>query len=344
MRNRFIFIITLFLCYAVTAQVGIGTRNPSVSAALDVESTSQGVLPPRMTTAARDAISVTAASKGLIIFNLDTKVLNLFDGITWHAIVNKDKVKICGESNSYASLLSCLQQNYTPTRTVGYDLARDILYSVIDVNLNTLELKGIYTDFTIIMDYSTSPDPSVHAFNMGINAEHAFPQSMGASLEPGQSDMFNLFPSRIEVNSSRSNCPYGEIVDADTETWFYLNQTLTTIPTAGINNYSEKDNDTTFPLLPASQQCSFEPRENRKGDVARAVFYYYTIYNSINNRTYLEYANDAFFNSMKATLLQWHLQDPVDRTEIERNNNIKLYQGNDNPFIIDASLPSRLFN
>jgi hypothetical protein len=344
MKKVFIFITTLFFWYTADAQVGIGTTNPSVSSALEVRSYSLGVLPPRMTGQDRDAIAVTPTSKGLIIFNLDTKVLNLFDGVTWHAIVNNETISICSENTTYTSLLACLQQNYTPTQTLGYNLARDVLYSEIDVNPNTQELKGIYTDFTIIMDYSTSPDPSIHAFNMGINAEHAFPQSMGASLEPAQSDMFNIFPCKIEVNSSRSNCPYGDIVDPDTETWYYLTQQLTTIPTTAINNYSEKDNETTFPLLTASQQCSFEPSENRKGDIARAIFYFYTIYNFVNSNTYLEYANDAFFNSMKTTLLQWHSQDPVDQIEMERNNKIKLYQGNENPFIIDATLPQRLFN
>ncbi|RXR31260.1 hypothetical protein EQG68_10260 [Flavobacterium piscinae] len=344
MKKVFIFITTLFFWYAAEAQVGIGTTTPSVSSALEVRSTSLGVLPPRMTTQERDAIPVTPTAKGLIIFNLDTKVLNLFDGVTWHAIVNHETVSICSENTSYASLLACLQQNYTPSQTLGYNVARDILYSEIDVNPITQELKGIYSDYTVIMDYSTSPDPSVHAFNRGINAEHVFPQSMGASLEPAQSDMFNIFPSKIEVNFSRGNCPFGEIVDADTEVWYYLTQELTTQPTMAIDNYSEKDNETTYPLLTATQQCSFEPSENRKGDIARAVFYFYTIYNSINNNTYPEYANDAFFNSMKTTLLQWHNQDPVDQIEMERNNKIKLYQGNDNPFIIDATLAERLFN
>lgn len=49
------------------AQVGIGTNSPNANAALDVVSTTQGMLFPRMTTAQRDAISSPA--KGLIIFN-----------------------------------------------------------------------------------------------------------------------------------------------------------------------------------------------------------------------------------------------------------------------------------
>ncbi len=49
------------------AQVGIGTTSPNANAALDVTSTSQGMLFPRMTSTQRDAISNPA--KGLTIYN-----------------------------------------------------------------------------------------------------------------------------------------------------------------------------------------------------------------------------------------------------------------------------------
>jgi hypothetical protein len=49
------------------AQVGIGTTTPNANAALDVVSTSQGMLFPRMTTAQRNAI--VSPAKGLTIFN-----------------------------------------------------------------------------------------------------------------------------------------------------------------------------------------------------------------------------------------------------------------------------------
>ena len=44
-----------------------------------IESTTDGFLPPRMNTAERDAIPVTAASDGMIIFNLTTGRLNYYD-------------------------------------------------------------------------------------------------------------------------------------------------------------------------------------------------------------------------------------------------------------------------
>jgi hypothetical protein len=63
--------------------VGIYIENPNQSAALDVNSTTQGFLPPRMTTAQRDAIASPAA--GLLIFNTTTTKLECWDGATWQA-------------------------------------------------------------------------------------------------------------------------------------------------------------------------------------------------------------------------------------------------------------------
>lgn len=339
-----VFFLCLTCSFSLWSQVGINTTTPDNSSALDVTSTTKGVLPPRMTSEQRDNIPVTTDSAGLIIYNLETQVLNIFDGVKWHAVTTDSSELVCLSSSTLNEFLTCLQTNYTPNQTLGYGPARDVLYGDIDVNSTNQELACIYTDFTVVMDYSTDPDPSIHAFNLGINTEHAYPQSMGAGNEPARSDMFNIFPSRIEVNSSRSNCPYNEIIDTDTESWFYLNQELNSVPTSNISLYSEKDNDATYTTLQASQQCDFEPREDKKGDIARAIFYFHAIYNSTNLNTYISYADDAFFDVMRLTLLQWHQNDPVDQEEIDRNNAIKLQQGNDNPFIIDATLASRVYN
>lgn len=344
MKKFSVLFVLLIITSHLFSQVGIGTDNPDASAALDVKSETQGALPPRMNTVQRDGIATTNTATGLIIFNTDSNRLNIFDGLNWHAIVNKQSEIICENATTLSDYLSCLQTNYTPSQTLGYGYARDILYSMIDVDPVSQELEGVYTGYTIIMDYSTDSDPSIHAFNLGINTEHVFPQSMGAGDEPGRSDMFNLFPTRVEANSSRSNCPFNDIIDSDTELWYYLNQAINTIPTTNIDAYAEKDNDGTYPSLAGTQQCSFEPRESKKGDIARAMFYYYSIYNVVNINGYPSYANEAFFNAQKTTLLQWHLEDPADQSEIDRNNAIANYQGNSNPFIIDATLPQRMFN
>lgn len=64
--------------------VGIGTTSPNAAALLDVSSTTKGFLPPRMTTAQRDAISTPPA--GLVIYNTSTNVLNFYNGSAWGAV------------------------------------------------------------------------------------------------------------------------------------------------------------------------------------------------------------------------------------------------------------------
>ena len=74
--------VLLQLC--LYAQVGIGTATPDASAKLDIASTTQGLLPPRMTTAQRDAISSPAT--GLVIFNTSTNSLETKNSSGWVAL------------------------------------------------------------------------------------------------------------------------------------------------------------------------------------------------------------------------------------------------------------------
>lgn len=64
----------------VFAQVGIGTTTPNASSVLDVSSTTQGLLTPRMTTGQRTAI-VTPAD-GLIVYDTDLKSFYHYNSTT----------------------------------------------------------------------------------------------------------------------------------------------------------------------------------------------------------------------------------------------------------------------
>ena len=66
------------------ASVGVGTVTPDGSAKLDVSSTTQGFLVPRMTQTQRDAI-VTPAT-GLLDFNNTSAQFNFWDGAIWEVI------------------------------------------------------------------------------------------------------------------------------------------------------------------------------------------------------------------------------------------------------------------
>ncbi len=61
--------------------IGIGTLTPNSSAVLETKSTTQGFLPPRMTTTERNLIATPA--EGLMIYNTSTKRINFFDGTDW---------------------------------------------------------------------------------------------------------------------------------------------------------------------------------------------------------------------------------------------------------------------
>jgi hypothetical protein len=65
--------------------LGLGTTTPNAKAKLQVDSTTQGFLPPRMTTAQRDAI--TSVPAGLMIYNTDTNKLNVFT-TAWEAVTS----------------------------------------------------------------------------------------------------------------------------------------------------------------------------------------------------------------------------------------------------------------
>lgn len=66
--------------------VGIGNDTPDASAALDVTSTTQGLLFPRMTEAQRDLIGTPA--DGLVVYNSTTNKLNLRANGAWEVITS----------------------------------------------------------------------------------------------------------------------------------------------------------------------------------------------------------------------------------------------------------------
>ena len=72
--KRGIVIIALFLVFlSGKAQTGIGTTTPNASAKLEVFSTNQGFLPPRIALTATNAASpVTSPAAGLLVYNTAT--------------------------------------------------------------------------------------------------------------------------------------------------------------------------------------------------------------------------------------------------------------------------------
>ena len=219
------------------------------------------------------------------------------------------------------NLIEYLVNNFKTNSTLGYNSARDTLYLQVDRN-NGL-VKGIYTDFSVSLP-SSGVDPSTHLYENGMNCEHIWPQSMYDGNEPMKSDMHALRPCKENVNSTRQNKPFNNILDIESSSWYWLDIQTSNIPSSNIDEYSE--NSSSF----------FEPREDRKGDIARTIFYFYTMYSNV--------ADINFFNIQKDILKIWHEQDPPNQSEIDRTYKISTYQENKpNPFILDITLIERAY-
>ncbi|EAZ92223.1 hypothetical protein CY0110_24971 [Crocosphaera chwakensis CCY0110] len=218
-------------------------------------------------------------------------------------------------------LRSRLAKEYKVQTSLGYDKARDFMYSELD-NENGI-VRGVYSDFTVRVN-SNSSRPRSDAFQngKGINAEHSWPQSKGAT-GVAKSDIHHLFPTHVRVNSLRGSFPFAEIEDSRTERWLIDNREENMIPSSNIDAYSEWING------------GFEPKESFKGNIARALFYFYTIYR--------DQAEEGFFEGQQDTLCDWNINDPVDAAELKRSHEIASKQGNDNPFVLDPSLAKRLY-
>lgn len=78
-------IATTALSAASAQSVGIGTDTPNANAALDIESPSKGLLIPRVTTTARQAITAT---KGLMVFDVTTNSFWYHDGTIWNELAS----------------------------------------------------------------------------------------------------------------------------------------------------------------------------------------------------------------------------------------------------------------
>jgi hypothetical protein len=87
MKQVFTFLAAVVLTATTYAQVGLGTTTPDASAALDITSTTKGLLIPRMTTAQRDAIS--SAATGLMVYQTDgTAGFYYYNGSSWNEVTS----------------------------------------------------------------------------------------------------------------------------------------------------------------------------------------------------------------------------------------------------------------
>ena len=153
------------------------------------------------------------------------------------------------------------------------------------------------------------------------NREHVWPNSLGIDdAAPAYSDLFNLRPADVNVNSDRGNLPFDE-----------------SLP--GSSGYQKPAHAEA--ALCSQDSNSWEPPTIVKGDIARGIFYMDIRYEGGSGEPNLQLTDNlalvttsASYMGKLATLLVWHFIDPVDDAERARNDVVySNYQGNRNPFI-----------
>lgn len=170
------------------------------------------------------------------------------------------------------------------------------------------------------------------------NREHLVPQSVFEEKTPQRSDRHHLFLADGKVNQVRSSYPFGE---TDATNGF-----------SGLSNANKALGQ--FGVAASGYTGNvYEPDDQYKGDVARAVLYMVIRYatsdvcktygGSANAYPVTTWSNAMFSSSLntnyglsdkaKAVFLAWHRADPVSAKEVARNNGVEAKQGNRNPFI-----------
>lgn len=163
--------ISLIFNFSIIAQVGIGTVTPDPSAILDVQSTTGGLLMPRMNTTQRDAIA--SPQEGLFIYNLDSSCFQYYKGTQWSGCLgefpknslNCSATTVNGAYTTGSALnasntinidvLTNVIEPYTiTTNTVnGYSFSATGSFS--SIGTNTITLQGIGTPSAVQTDTFT---------------------------------------------------------------------------------------------------------------------------------------------------------------------------------------------
>jgi len=91
MKHFFTFLAAVLFTATTFAQVGINTETPDASAALDISSTTKGLLLPRMTNAQRLVIASPAAGLVVFVTDFDGGSFMFYDGTEWGTLSFTEK-------------------------------------------------------------------------------------------------------------------------------------------------------------------------------------------------------------------------------------------------------------
>jgi hypothetical protein len=161
-------LLLFFVIMSGNAQVGIGTVTPNASSVLDIVSTTQGMLAPRMTTSQRIAIATPA--EGLLVYDTDLKSFYYYSATAWIAINSGGGPRLNFKRlRSTDNLAIVLATELAAGSGTKYVLSSNTLYEIngtvifdFPIDLNNAYIQGldanediIYKSSGIIFDGTT---------------------------------------------------------------------------------------------------------------------------------------------------------------------------------------------
>ena len=202
---------------ASTDFVGIGTASPAATSALDITSTTKGLLIPRMTTSQRNAI--TSPATGLQIYNTDCSMLNYWSGTCW--ISTSKALPDPGIITSSGTTVFCAGQ----VRTYSISAITGATSYIWSVPPGTSITSGNGTVSISATFGNISGDVCVKASNA---CETSNNTCMAVSVDPIPNTPGNITgPSSINPGQQSVNYFIASVNGASAYTWAYSGTGLT---------------------------------------------------------------------------------------------------------------------
>jgi len=184
-------LLALAISYNGFSQVGIGTTGPDASSILEISSTTQGILLPRMTTAQRNAI--VSPATGLTLYNSTTNQYQYNIGTPAAPVWNTLATSNVGQSFKYSN--TDITTNVNPATAVNVPLFGTLNWNdnnslyVVSGNQVTITQAGRYSINVNIAITSTvqraSPEIriTVNGTAVGTYGSTGYIRSMGSHNE-----------------------------------------------------------------------------------------------------------------------------------------------------------------
>ncbi len=225
-----------------------------------------------------------------------------------HQILQSVHIKESGKPDRISEACPKQAECYAQIRNISYKKAREYMFG-------QLHLQGSGKNVWVEDVYCHNIAGTENGVGNGKipnsnvqNCEHTWPQSKfnrSEDMNLQKTDLHHLFPVDSRANSTRSNNPFGDVDGVDVH---------------------ERCAASQKGVILGTNTKGFEPPDDHKGNVARAMFYFAVRYKSSLPSDYVR------------RLKAWSELDPVDAFERERNEKIYEIQGTRNPFIDEQEL------